>query len=156
MEESLDKTVEELKRIEHLVFVSLKYTRTADVLKSILQRMINAFSFGFEALLIYAKEKKLITDYPENLALRCNILKEIYPDEKRLHEYIDSYLKLRKIIRAEYTRRDEYRRHVTMSVVIDGEPIDVTMDSVKEDFEMLKGFIKYVKEFIFGKQEEEY
>jgi len=156
MKESLDKAVEELKRIEHLVFVSLKYTRTADVLKSILQRMINAFSFGFEALLIYAKEQKLITDYPENKALRCNLLKEIYPDEKRLHEYIDYYLKLRKIIRAEYTQREEYRRHVTMSVVIDGKPIDITMDSVKEDFEMLKEFIKYVKEFIFGKPKEEY
>jgi hypothetical protein len=156
MEESLDKAVEELKRIDHLVFVSLKYTRTADVLKSILQRMINAFSFGFEALLIYAKEQKLITDYPENLALRCNILKEIFPDKKELHEYIDYYLKLRKIMRADYTKREEYRRHVTMSVVIDGEPIDVTMDSVKEDFEMLKEFIKYVKELIFGKEEEEY
>lgn len=60
MKESLDKAVEELKRIDHLVFVSLKYTRTADVLKSIIQRMINTFSFGFKALLIYAKEQKLI------------------------------------------------------------------------------------------------
>ena len=156
MEESLHKALEELKRIEHLVFVSLKYTRTVDVLKSIIQRMINAFSFGFEALLIYAKEQKLITDYPENKALRCNTLKEIYSNEKRLHEYIDYYLKLRKIMRAEYTKTEEYRRHVTMSVVIDGEPIDITMDSVKEDFEMLKEFIKYIKEFIFGKPEEEY
>ena len=156
MKESLDKATEELKRVDHLVFVSLKYTRTADVLKNILQRMINAFSFGFEALLIYAKEQKLITDYPENKALRCNMLKEIYPNEKRLHEYIDYYLKLRKIVRAEYTQKEEYRRHVTMSVVIDGEPIDITMDSVKEDFEMLNEFVKYVREFIFGKPEEEY
>ncbi len=156
MKESLDKATEELKRVDHLVFVSLKYTRTADVLKSILQRMINAFSFGFNALLIYAKEQKLITDYPENKALRCNMLKEIYPNEKRLHEYIDYYLKLRKIVRAEYTQKEEYRRHVTMSVVIDGEPIDITMDSVKEDFEMLNEFVKYVREFIFGKPEEEY
>jgi len=59
-------------------------------------------------------------------------------------------------MRAEYTQREEYRRHVTMSIVIDGEPIDITMDSVKEDFEMLNGFIKYVNEFIFGKPEEEY
>jgi len=156
MKESLHKAVEELKRVEHLVFVSLKYTRTADVLKSIIQRTITTFSFGFEALLIYAKEQKLITDFPENLALRCNVLKEIFPDKKELHEYIDYYLKLRKIMRAEYTQREEYRRHVTMSVVIEGEPIDITMDSAKEDFEMLNVFIKYVNEFIFGKPEEEY
>ena len=155
MKESLDKAIEELKREEHLVFVSLKYTRTVDVLKNIIQRMISTFSFGFNALLMYAKEQKLITDYPENQALRCNILKEIYPNERRLHEYIDYYLKLRKIVRAEYTKKEEYRRHVTMSVVIDGEPIDITMDSVKEDLERLREFINYVREFIFGKQEEE-
>ncbi len=156
MKESLDKAIEELKRVEHLVFVSLKYTRTVDVLKNIIQRMINAFSFGFNTLLIYAREKKLITDYPENKALRCNILKEVFPDKKDLHDYIDYYLKLRKILRAEYTKKEEYRRHVTMSVVIDGEPIDITMDSVKEDLEMLREFISYVSEFIFGKKEEEY
>jgi hypothetical protein len=156
MEESLHKAIEELKREEHLVFVSLKYTRTVDVLKNILQRMINAYSFGFNALLLYAKEQKLITDYPENKALRCNLLKEIFPDKKELHNYINHYLKVRKIIRAEYTKRNEYRRHVTMTVEIEGEQIDVTMDSVREDYENLRNFIQYVREFIYGKQEEEY
>ncbi len=156
MEESLRRAVEELKRQEHLVFVSLKYTRTVDVLKNILERMINSYSFAFNALLLYAKEQKLITDYPENKALRCNMLKEIFPDEKNLHAYIDYYLKLRKIIRAEYKKREEYRRHVTMTVVVDGETIEVTMDSVREDYEKLRDFIKYIRDFIFGKQEEEY
>ena len=156
MEESLRRAVEELKREEHLVFVSLKYTRTVDVLKNILQRMINVYSFGFNALLLYAKEQKLITDYPENKALRCNILKEVFPDKKELHDYIDYYLKIRKIIRAEYTKRDEYRRHVTMTVEVDGEQVEVTMDSVREDYDKLREFIKYVNEFIYGKKEEEY
>jgi len=156
MKKSLDKAIEELKRVEHLVFVSLKYTRTVDVLKNIIQRMINTFSFGFNALLMYAKEQKLIIDYPENQALRCNILKEIYPNEKRLHEYINYYLKLRKIVRADYTKNEEYRRHVTMRVVIDGEPIDITIDSMKEDLEMLREFTSYVRAFMFGKKEEEY
>ena len=43
-----------------------------------------------------------------------------------------------------------------MTVVVDGETIEVTMDSVKEDYEKLRDFIKYVRDFIFGKPEEEY
>ncbi len=153
--EFLEKAIEELKREEHLLYVSLKYTRTVDVIKNIISRMINSFSYGFEALLVHAKEKRIITDYPENLALRCNVLKEIFPDEKALHDYIDFYLKLRKINRAKYTRREEYRRHVTMTVVVEGETMEITMDSIMEDSQKLKEFIHYVKEFLFGPQEEE-
>ena len=32
--------IEELKRVDHLVYVSLKYTRTVDVIRSIIDRLI--------------------------------------------------------------------------------------------------------------------
>ena len=34
---------EELKRADHMIYVTLKYTRTADVIHNILKRLINAF-----------------------------------------------------------------------------------------------------------------
>ena len=37
----LDKAKSELKRADHLIFVSLKYTRTVDVIRSIIERLIN-------------------------------------------------------------------------------------------------------------------
>ena len=40
--ESIDKAKEELKRVDHLFFVSLKYTKTVDVIKSLIDRLINA------------------------------------------------------------------------------------------------------------------
>ena len=58
--ESLDNAKEELKRVDHLIYVSLKYTRTVDVIKSIIERMINAFDFSIRAGLEYAKGKKKI------------------------------------------------------------------------------------------------
>ncbi len=42
MLESLDLAKEEIKRADHLMYVSLKYTRTVDILKSIIERLINA------------------------------------------------------------------------------------------------------------------
>lgn len=76
MKESLDLAVQELKRVEHLFWVSLKYTRTVDVIKSVIERLINCIGFGIEALLKYAKEKKLITSIPANAGLRCDLLKK--------------------------------------------------------------------------------
>ena len=41
MIESLENAKEELKRIDHLIYVTLKYTRTVDVLLSVVERMVN-------------------------------------------------------------------------------------------------------------------
>ena len=41
MNEQLENTIEELKRVDHLFYVSLKYTRTVDMIKHVLERIIS-------------------------------------------------------------------------------------------------------------------
>ena len=61
----LEEAKEELKRVDPLVFVSLKYTRTVDVIKSVLERLIAAYEFIVMELLEYIKEQKKVQG-PEN------------------------------------------------------------------------------------------
>ena len=155
MKESFDEAVQELKRVEHLFWVSLKYTRTVDVIKHVIERLINCIGFGLESLLKYAKEKKLVTSIPANAGLRCDLLKKTFPDNSELIDYINFYLRLRKLSRAEYTRREEFRRHVTMIATIDkGEVVEVSIDSLKEDYEKTRNFIAFVKKIINEEKEE--
>ncbi len=155
MKDSFDKAVQELKRVEHLFWVSLKYTRTVDVIKNLLDRLINCFSFGFEALLKYAKEKKLVTSIPTNEGLRCDLLKKTFLENSEIIDYINFYLRLRKLSKAEYTKREEYRRHVTMITTIDkGEVVEVDIDILKEYCEKIKNFIALVKRIINEEKEE--
>ena len=155
MKESFDEAVQELKRVDHLFWVSLKYTRTVDVIKNVIERLINCIGFGLEALLKYAKEKKLITSIPTNAGLRCDLLKKTFPDNLELIDYINFYLRLRKLSRADYTRREEFRRHVTMIATIDkGEVVEVSIDSLKEDYEKTRNFIAFVKKIINEEKEE--
>jgi|SRR3989338_620919 len=155
MKESFDDAVQELKRVDHLFWVSLKYTRTVDVIKHVIERLINCIGFGLEALLKYAKEKKLVASIPTNAGLRCDLLKKIFPDNLELCDYINFYLRLRKLSKAEYARREEFRRHVTMIATIDkGEIVEVTIDSLKEDYEKTRDFISFVKRTINEEKEE--
>ena len=155
MKESFDEAVQELKRVDHLFWVSLKYTRTVDVIKNVIERLINCIGFGLESLLKYAKEKKLITSIPTNAGLRCDLLKKTFPDNLELIDYINFYLRLRKLSRAEYTRREEFRRHVTMIATIDkGEVVEVSIDSLKEDYEKTRIFISFVKKIMNEEKEE--
>ena len=155
MKESFDLAVQELKRVDHLFWVSLKYTRTVDVIKHVIDRLINCIGFGLEALLKYAKEKKLVTSIPENAGLRCDLLKKTFHENAELIDYINFYLTLRKLSKAEYTRREEFRRHVTMIATIDkGEVVEVSIDKLKQDFDKTRTFIFFVKKIINEEKDE--
>ena len=63
-EDALEQSRKELSRADHLLFVSLKYTRTVDVLKSLIERLISSMSFSNQALLMHLKDKKKIAAFP--------------------------------------------------------------------------------------------
>ena len=156
MKESFDLAVQELKRVDHLFWVSLKYTRTVDVIKHVIDRLISCIGFGLESLLKYSKEKKLVTSIPENAGLRCDLLKKIFHENAEVIDYINFYLTLRKLSKAEYTRREEFRRHVTMIATIDkGEVVEVNIDTLKQDFDRTRAFIFLVKKIINEEKDEE-
>lgn len=155
MKESFHEALQELKRVDHLFWVSLKYTRTVDVIKNVVDRLINCIGFGLEALLKYAKEKKLVASIPANVGLRCDLLKETFPENLEMIDYINFYLMLRKLSKAEYTKREEFRRHVTMIATIDkGEIVNVDIDTLKEYYDKTKNFISFVKKIINEEKEE--
>lgn len=155
MKESFEEAVQELKRVDHLFWVSLKYTRTVDVIKHVIDRLINCIGFGLESLLKYAKEKKLVASVPENAGLRCELLKKTFPENAELIDHINFYILLRKLSKAEYAKREEFRRHVTMIATIDkGEIVEVSIDVLKEYYEKTRGFISLVKKIINEEKDE--
>lgn len=155
MKEALDNARQELKRVDHLFWVSLKYTRTVDVIRNTVQRLINVFDFGLDAVLKQAKENKLVKEIPKNPGLKCDLLKKTFPENEELLSYVALYVKLRKILNAKkYTQKEEYRRHVTMTVIVNGEIINVDIDLLKEYYEKAKQFVHFVKVMIEGEDEE--
>lgn len=154
MKESFDEAIQELKRVEHLFWVSLKYTRTVDVIKNVIERLINCIGFGLEAILKLSKEKKLITAVPSNAGMRCDLLKKAFHGNSELVEYVNFYLMLRKLSRAEYTKKEEFRRHVTMIAVIDkGEIVNVDIDTLKEYYLKTRNFIELVRNMLNEQKE---
>jgi hypothetical protein len=84
------------------------------------------------------------------------LLKKTFPNNAELTEYINFYLTLRKLSKAEYSRREEFRRHVTMIATIDrGEIVEVSIDVLKEYYEKTRGFITFVKRMINEEKEEQ-
>ena len=147
-QDPLDVAKEEMKRADHLIFVSLKYTRTVDVLKSIVERLVNAFDSSIIALLDHAVKKKKLESVPALLRQRIDTLKELYPAQEELHHFCELYLILRKIAKARVDRSQEYRRHVTMTAHVDNEQVEVTIDIITDYFEKTKEFVALIEKII--------
>src|SRR3989344_6820681 len=114
MFEALSNAKEELKRADHLLYVSLKYTRTVDVFKSLIQRLIDCYDFSIQSLLRFHKEKKKLGMIPGSPIAQAQSLKKLYSQDQSIQKHMDLYLLLRKINKAEYLKAKEFRRHVNM------------------------------------------
>ena len=141
--ELLDDAGEKLKRAEHMIYVSLKYTRTTDVLLNVIARMIDAYEYMIDALLMYAQEKFDVEELPKSPLEKGNLVKKTY-SEQEIQDNIDLFFLLRKLHRAPYEKEQEYRRHVAMISTIDGREEIVNIDVITQYFEFQKQFFRFV------------
>ncbi|OIO66561.1 hypothetical protein COY28_01480 [Candidatus Woesearchaeota archaeon CG_4_10_14_0_2_um_filter_57_5] len=149
MIEAIASSKEELKRADHLIYVSLKYTRTVDVIKSIIDRLLNAHAFMVDASIQWAQREKIIAEdaeVPKSPVMKAERLGELFKDNETIVNFLDFYLFLRKVARAGYTAHREYRRHVTMSAMVDGKQIDITIDVIHGYYERSKEFQVFLEE----------
>ncbi len=152
MHEAIEDSREELKRVDHLIFVSLKYTRTVDVLLNVVNRMIDSYDHSLEALLRYAKHKGLIEEAPPQALARADlILKKM--DDEIIRKNIETYLLFRKITKAKYERLNEFRRHVTLKTKIDGKDVEINIDNLTEYYAQMKDFLNHIRELTNNKIE---
>ena len=149
----LEDAREELKRADHLLYVSLKYTRTVDVIKSLIQRLINATDRLINNLLEHALEKKMITENPENTGLKGELAKKTFNDPI-IKEMVDFNLFMKQVNRAEYKKSREFRRHVTMTAFTKSGAVDINMDIIKEEYFKTLSYLEHAEKVIFGEKED--
>ncbi|MFH1133239.1 MAG: hypothetical protein V1735_02000 [Nanoarchaeota archaeon] len=144
MNESLDNAREEFKRVDHLIYVSLKYTRTVDIFINIFERMISCCDFVIDGFMLRLKEEKKVAEIPAQARVRAEWLKKHFAHDPEMVKYIDFYLLLRRLAKSSYTRSNEFRRHVTMTATLDGgEIMEVNIDVMMVYYQALKDFLSY-------------
>lgn len=140
----IEEARNELKRADHQIFVSLKYTRTADVLRNILERFISCFDYVIEGLLLKKEQLGEIFEIPVSPVAKVNEVKRVYSDEM-LTKMMERYIVYRKLMNSKYRAVNEYRRHVAMIAEIDNSEVEVNIDNISEYYEEMKEFIKYIE-----------
>lgn len=146
IEDLPEKAKDEIKRADHLVYVTLKYTRTVDVIRNTIKRLINAYNYVILEALEYAKNNKKIKDIPGSWQDRVSLLKKTYKSD--FDEYLKLYNLLKNIDQAEYKVKEEYRKHVALIVNLDEKILEVDIPTLVDYFKITKEFVNIVNSLL--------
>lgn len=146
----LEEIMKEKISADHLLYVSLKYTKTCDVILNLLRRWKIMLDESIESILEKAKKKKIIKKIPIAPRPKIEAVKEILKKDKEMLKVIEFYELLKKIEDLEKTREHEFRKGVCLRIKYKGKETAVNMDKLKEYSELLERFISYVKQFLLS------
>lgn len=141
--------IEKERRVaEHLFYVSLKYTKTCDVILNLILRWQAMIEECVNALLEKAKKKKLIKNIPQAPRAKINLLMEALKKEKIVTDTLVLYLFLKKIPKLEHVREAEFRKGVNLKITDNEKVINIDMEKLKMWQELLERFLSFVQHFI--------
>lgn len=145
-----EEAKEEIKRADHLLFVTLKYARIADVIYSIIDRLNNACDII--ALECIEKSKK-IKETPRTSFLKAKAFKELVKGTRNAKQFVELYTLLRKLKANKYEKKGEYRKNVTLiSLEGSGRIIEINMEKLREMFDKTIEFIDFFSNLIESKK----
>ena len=146
----IEEIIKEKISADHLLYVSLKYTKTCDVIMNLLLRWKNMIDTAIEEILKHAKKMKKISLIPTNPVGKIDEIRKIFKKDKEFLEVIDMYEMFRKLRELRTERIGEFRKNVTLRIFYRGKEINVNLEQLKIYAEMLEKFISTTKQFLLS------
>mgnify|MGYP003996518305 FL=1 len=151
MSEILEQIMKEKTSADHLMYVSMKYTKTCDVMINLLKRWKIMMDYSFDGILEKAKKQKM-KGIPKKLPtapkLKIDLVKEVFVDITEIMDAVREYEMFKLIDVLKNTKAGEFRKGVCLTVIYKGEEVRVDLDKLKEYTAILETFITYTKQFL--------
>lgn len=151
MEERLERIIQEKISADHLLYVSLKYTKTCDVMVNLLKRWKIMIDHSVEAILEKARRKKMIKVIPTAPKLQMDLIKELFSKDPKIMEVVEIYPMFKLIDTLKKTREGEFRKGVCLRVFYKGDFVVINMDKLMEYAGQVESFINSTRDFIVKK-----
>lgn len=144
----MEEIIQEKISADHLLYVSLKYTKTCDVIMNLLLRWRKMIDTCINQMLKKAKKEEKIEEVSENAIGRIKQIKELFSKDKDFIEVIDFFMMLRKLEDLKNERIGEFRKNVALKIQFRGQEINVNLEQLKIYAEMIEKFIKTTKQYL--------
>ena len=141
----MDDIIKEKISADHLLYVSLKYTKTCDVIINLLLRWKVMIELSMNRLVERAKKNKKWKPVPDAPRAKLVQLKQIYSSVPIVAQTLELYELFRDVEKLEKVRESEFRKGVNLRVMYKGATVNVNLDKLKEYSDILERFISYLK-----------
>jgi len=141
----MERIIKEKISADHLLYVSLKYTKTCDVIINLLLRWKIMIEMAMDKLVERAKKDKKWKPIPDAPRAKLIQLKKIYEKDEMIRETFRLYEFFRDIEKLDKIRESEFRKGVNLKVTYNGEIVNVNLDKLKEYSQLLERFISSLK-----------
>jgi len=137
----------EMKAAQHLLYVSLKYTKTGDVIRNLMYRWKIMIEHAVDLMLNKARKKKLVKEIPVAPKLKIMLLADLLKKEPIVIDTLKLYSFFRRVDRLESVNEHEFRKNVALRVIENENEITIDIEKLKEWQELLENFIKFVRAY---------
>lgn len=144
----MEEIIQEKISADHLLYVSLKYTKTCDVIMNLMLRWRKMIETCMNHMLKKAQKDGKIDSVSENAIGKIKQCKEIFKDDKEFLKVMDMHMMLRKLETLRTERIGEFRKNVALKIIFKGKEVNVNLEQLKIYAEMMENFINTTKEFL--------
>ena len=141
----MEKIIQEKTSADHLLYVSLKYTKTTDVILNLLYRWRNLIEHGLDKVLLRAKKTKKIKSIPKAPKLKIDTLLKTEKNNEAVIKAIELYIFFKRVEDVEKIRENEFRKNVALRVFYRGNWEIINLDRLKEYNTIVEGFVKHLR-----------
>ncbi len=139
----LDAVIKEKISADHLLYVSLKYTKTCDVILNLLLRWKIMIDASLDLLIEKSGKKwKPVPNAPRAKLIQ---LRKLYAEEPLVMEALDLYEFFRDVESLDKSREGEFRKGVNLKVQYKGKQVNVNLEQLVIYSQILERFISYLK-----------
>jgi hypothetical protein len=147
-EETVEEIVKEKTSADHLLYVSLKYTKTCDVILNLLARWKSMMETSFDALIADFIEKGKIPRVPGSPKERVEFMRKYFKKFISVQDAIPLYIFFKRVPDLNKTREGEFRKNVNLKVIEPRRTTEINMEKLGEYSEVLERFISEVKQIL--------
>ena len=143
----IEKIMKEKISADHLLYVSLKYTKTCDVILNLIQRWTIMIDDCILGILENLKKKKKIKEIPLAPRQRTELVKKSLKNSPEVMKAIELYEFFKRTAGLKTVRECEFRKNVRLKIMDNGKEVIIDLEKLKEYSAILESFISYVKQF---------
>lgn len=147
----IEKIIKEKISADHLLYVSLKYTKTCDVIINLIERWTIMIEDAIQGLLEQLKKKKKVKIISGAPRQKTELIKKLLKNSPEVTKAIELYEFFKRTYNLKTVRECEFRKDVRLKIMDGDKEVIINLEKLKEYSAILESFISYVKQFLSAK-----